>query len=39
MKALLIIGTIPLWPLLLIMGIPYGAMRCMVRLQTGSWEL
>ena len=33
MKALLIIGTIPLWPLLLIVGIPYGAVLCMRRLQ------
>lgn len=37
MKALAIIGTIPLWPLLLIVGVCYGAMRCMVYLQTGSW--
>jgi hypothetical protein len=49
MKALIIIGfaclgLTPLWPLCWalcvmysIVAIPYGAMRCMVYLQTGAW--
>jgi hypothetical protein len=37
MKIFAILGTVPLWPLLLIVGIPYGAMRCQNYLRTGSW--